>query len=141
MTSLLKTFFSSATFVCVSACAFANDAIYWSDGDSGRINGTPFRLANVDAPETGGIGGRGGAKCEAERTLGYEAKAYMVELTRGATVTIERNYGEDLYGRLVVDLSVDHRDIATSGITAGHLRSWPHKKGRALAPKPDWCSK
>ena len=48
--------------------------IYWSDGDSGRINGMKFRLANVDAPETGGVGARGGAKCEAERVLGYIAK-------------------------------------------------------------------
>ena len=56
--------------------------IYWSDGDSGRIDGMPFRLADIDAPETGGVGARGGAKCESERELGFAAKAWVVELTR-----------------------------------------------------------
>ena len=58
------------------------ERIYWSDGDSGRIDGMPFRLADIDAPETGGEGARGGAKCESERELGFAAKAWVVELTR-----------------------------------------------------------
>ena len=58
--------------------------VYWSDGDSGRLSdGTKFRLHGVDAPETGSMKQRGGAKCEAERELGYDAKAAAVELTRG----------------------------------------------------------
>ena len=39
--------------------------LYWSDGDSGRINGLPFCLADFDAPGIDGVGARGGAKCEA----------------------------------------------------------------------------
>ena len=32
-------------------------SIYWSDADSGRLNGSiKFRLNSVDAPETGGVG-------------------------------------------------------------------------------------
>tara|TARA_R110001599_G_scaffold116143_2_gene283550 strand:+ start:589 stop:858 length:270 start_codon:yes stop_codon:yes gene_type:complete len=39
--------------------------IYWSDADSGRINGERFRLSDIDAPETGGLGADiCGAKCE-----------------------------------------------------------------------------
>jgi len=57
-------------------------SMYWSDGDRGRIDGMKFRLAaNIDAPEIGGVGARGGAKCGEERALGYEAKAFMIELT------------------------------------------------------------
>ena len=64
-----------------------------------------FRLANVDAPETGSLKQRDGAKCELEREKGYNAKAYIVALTKSGKVKIERDYGYDRYQRLVVDLS------------------------------------
>jgi len=140
----LTTFALAAVFVgaFMSAPAFAAEPskIYWSDGDSGRLDGMKFRLANIDAPETGSMKQRGGAKCEAEREIGFEAKEFIVEFTRGKQIKIVRDYGEDRYDRLVVDLSVDGVDVAKAGIAAGHLRPWPHKKGRAQAPKPDWCA-
>ena len=114
--------------------------IYWSDADSGKLGKLKFRIANKDAPETGSLKQRGGAKCEAERALGYEAKAYMVGFTKGKEIRITRDYGEDRYGRLVVDLTADGVDVAEAGEAAGHLRDWPHKNGRALVPKPDWCA-
>ena len=113
--------------------------IYWSDGDSGRLGKLKFRLANIDAPETGSMKQRGGAKCESERELGYEAKAFIVGFTKDKMIRIARDYGEDRYGRLVVDLKADGADVAKAGVDAGHLRDWIHKKGRALSPKPDWC--
>ena len=113
--------------------------IYWSDGDSGRLDGKAFRLANVDSPEKGDIGSIGGAKCEAERELAFEVKAHVVELTRNADVQILRSYGEDRYGREVVDLSVNGRNLADIGLEAGLYRPWPHKGQRALTRKPDWC--
>ena len=115
------------------------ESIYWSDGDSGRIDGQAFRLANVDSPETGGVGAIGGARCEGEREIGFEAKAFIVELTRNADVEIIHSYGEDRYGRLVVDLTVNGRSLAEIGMEAGHYQAWPHRGQRALAPKPDWC--
>jgi endonuclease YncB( thermonuclease family) len=114
-------------------------SIYWSDGDSGRIDGVDFRLANVDAPETGGVGSFGGADCEAERELGYEAKAFMVELTRNAELEITARYGSDRYDREVIDLSANGVDVAEAGLAAGQLRPWPHRGRTALADKPDWC--
>lgn len=113
--------------------------IYWSDGDSGRLDGVKFRLANVDAPETGSLKQRGGAKCESERAIGYEAKAYLVSLTKEASVKVERDYGYDRYDRLVVDLSIEGKDLGRLAIQAGHLAAWPHRNGRQLMPKPDWC--
>ena len=140
---------SLTLFVFAAACSptsvepvtAASDAsIYWSDGDSGRIDGMKFRLANVDAPETGGVGARGGAKCEYERELGFEAKAFMVELTRDAELVITSNSGPDRYEREVVTLSANGQDVSQSGMAAGHLGEWPHKGRRALAKKPDWCA-
>ena len=115
--------------------------IYWSDGDSGRIDGIKFRLANVDAPETESLKQRGGAKCELEREKGYEAKAYIVALTKNGTVKVERDYGYDRYHRLVVDLSVDGVDVGERAIADGILKPWPHRNRRALSAKPDWCQK
>jgi len=64
----------------------------------------------------------------------------MVGFTKGKEIRITRDYGEDRYGRLVVDITADGVDVAEAGEAAGHLRHWPHKNGRALAPKPDWCA-
>lgn len=114
-------------------------SIYWSDGDSGRIDGMKFRLADVDAPETGGVGARGGAKCEYERELGFDAKAFMVDLTRDAELIITNSSGKDRYEREVITLSANGQDVADAGKTAGHLGDWPHRGRRALTKKPDWC--
>ena len=83
---------------------------------------------------------RGGAKCEFERELGYESKAYIVGFTNDKAIRIVKDYGEDRYGRLVVDLEADGSDVAKAGVEAGHLKDWLHIKGRAQYPKPDWCA-
>ncbi len=111
--------------------------VYWSDGDSGRLSdGTKFRLHGVDAPETGSMKQRGGAKCEAERALGYDAKAAAVELTRGRAVTVTQITGRDRYGRNVVSLNMDGEDLAALLVASGSHRAWDYDGG---APKPDWC--
>lgn len=136
-------------FAVLAACAdpaaqtlpaSSSQTIYWSDGDSGRIDGMKFRLADVDAPETGGVGARGGAKCEFERELGYEAKQFMVALTRDVELVITSNSGKDRYQREVITLSANGQDVAEAGKAAGHLGDWPHKGRRALSKKPDWCA-
>ena len=127
--------------IAVQINTSSEGSIYWSDGDSGRIDGMKFRLANVDAPETGGVGAIGGAKCEFERELGFEAKAFMVELTRNAELVISNNSGPDRYERNVVTLTANGQDVGEAGIAAGHLGPWPHRGRRALAKKPDWCAR
>lgn len=116
-------------------------SIYWSDADSGRINGSlKFRLNGIDAPETGGVGAAiGGAKCELERERAFEAKAWIVDFTKNVKLSIEEKYGLDKYDRLVIDLSADGLDVGSAGINVGHLKPWPHKGRRALSKKPDWC--
>lgn len=120
-------------------------SIYWSDGDSGRItfdNGEtiPFRVNDIDAPETGGVGAAvGGAKCEAEREKGYESKAWAVDYTRGADLDITGDHGDDRYDRKIVDLAANDNDIGQAGIDAGHYQSWRHDGKRQLEARPVWC--
>ena len=64
----------------------------------------------------------------------------MVGFTKDKAIRIVRDYGEDRYGRLVVDLEADGADVGTAGVKFGHLRDWLHIKGRAQSPKPDWCA-
>jgi endonuclease YncB( thermonuclease family) len=136
-----KTFMFLFTF---SVFAHSNSApkpsIYWSDGDSGRIDGVKFRLANIDAPETGRIGQRSGAKCSEEVELGKQAKAFVISLTNDANLSIIKNYGEDRYNRLVIDLSVNGEDIAAIGARKGFYKSWKHENGRSVEKKPSWCN-
>lgn len=120
-------------------------SIYWSDGDSGRITMQSgevlkFRLNDIDAPETGGVGAAiGGAKCEKERELGYLAKEWAVEYTRDVPVTITADHGEDRHGRNIFDLAANDNDVGQAGIKAGVYGSWKHDGKKALEKRPVWC--
>lgn len=127
-----------------AAASAATDAaapkltVYWSDGDSGRLSdGTKFRLHGIDAPETGSMKQRGGAKCEHERVLGFEAKEAALELTRGKTVTVSQVRALDKYERTVLTLDLGGRDVAALLVAGGTHRSWDYD-GRQK--KPDWCA-
>lgn len=134
--AILAGFVGLVTFAA-QASTDSTDLIYWSDGDSGRLpSGTKFRLHGVDAPETGSLKQRGGAKCESERALGYTAKAEAVELTRHHEVRVTRDYGTDRYGRMVVDLEVDGMSVAIALVAAGTHQFWDYDGGDK---KPTWC--
>ncbi len=112
--------------------------VYWSDGDSGRLSdGTKFRLHGIDAPETGSMKQSGGAKCEHERVLGFEAKEAALELTRGRDVTVAEVRNTDRYGRSVVRLELGGKDVASLLVAGGTHKSWDYD-GRQK--KPDWCA-
>lgn len=132
----------AALLLAGAANAEVRSELYWSDADSGVLNGQRFRLYGVDAPETGPVGRRGGAKCEKERAKGYAAKAKVLELTKDTEIKISKSYGYDKSEkpRLLVDLTFNGRDVGKAGIEEGILAPWPHKGTRKLAPKPDWCS-
>lgn len=119
------------------------ESIEWDDADSGDINGVRFRLSDIDAPETGGVGAAvGAAECEAERTQGLAARVWIEALTSDpSTLAITATYGVDQMRnpRLLIDLSVNGVDVGQTGIAAGYLAAWPHDGSRALAEKPNWC--
>ncbi len=136
--AVLAGVFAVTAAVATGATVSDELSVYWSDGDSGRLSdGTRFRLHGVDAPETGGVGAFGGAECEAEREIGYEAKAVAVELSRDADIRVTGNYGADRYGRLIVDLAINGEDAAEAFIRVGSHRPWDYDGGEK---KPDWCS-
>ena len=115
------------------------ETIVWNDGDSGTVNGVKFRLFGVDAPETGAIGSRNGAKCKEEQQLGFKAKAYIKRLTNSHNITITGRHGDGKHGRIALSLSANGEDIAKLGTKAGHYKPWPHANGKALTKRPDWC--
>lgn len=112
--------------------------IWWVDGDSGEIDGVRFRLADVDAPETGPVGSPNGARCPAERSLGQETRRFMDRRTQTGALSFSV-LDEDHYGRLVIRLRVDGEDVAQAALEASLLKPWPHVEGRPARPKPDWC--
>lgn len=79
---------------------------------------------------------RGGAKCEAERALGYKAKEAALGLTRGKAVTVSETRGTDRYERTVVRLDIGGEDVAALLVAGGTHRTWDYD-GRQK--KPDWC--
>lgn len=116
--------------------------IDWDDADSGHINGQRFRIANIDAPETGGVGAAvGAALCATERERGLRAKAWAESVTANGSALISGDHGFDRMRepRRLIDLSVDGRDYGALGVEAGHLKPWPHEGAKRLADKPDWC--
>lgn len=106
--------------------------VTWADGDSGRLDGREFRLHGVDAPE----GSPQRAKCARERALSGDARNAARTITEGKAVRVSRRYGADSYGRELVDLSADGRDVATQLVAAGMLKRWNFEGGER---KPDWC--
>ena len=116
-------------------------SIYWSDGDSGWINGKKdgygFRLNSIDAPGTRAPE----AKCEEAKVLGFEAKAFAVGATRDASaLEITGYHGHDRYERHIIDLSTFGKDLGQLGVKTGHYGTWPHKGSKALAPRPGLVS-
>lgn len=108
--------------------------VSWSDGDSGVIGNTRFRLMDVDAPE------RRGAKCDAEDQLADEAKTFMEDKTRWGFVWISETDGRDSSGRLLVRLSANGLDLIEQGLASGYLKPWPHDGFRAISARPIWCA-
>lgn len=102
------------------------------DGDTieDRATDTRYRLANIDAPETGE-----NARCSTERARGEMAKWTAVKLMRGAArVTVRPTFRFDRYGRRVAFVLVDGRDLGEELLKRGLARPW---RGR----RETWCGK
>lgn len=106
--------------------------VTWVDGDSGLLGDREFRLHGVDAPE----GSPQRAKCTRERELAKGARDAARSLTKQKPVRVSRHYGQDDYGRAIVDLVVDGRDVASQLVTMGKLKPWNVDGGER---KPNWC--
>lgn len=76
------------------------------DVDTIVVAGTPVRLNGLDGPEVSTRAGR-------------EARAFMVRLVRGETVTCQLN-GERTYDRWVGVCYLDGQDLAAIAVANGH---------------------
>lgn len=100
------------------------------DGDTidDMAIGVRYRLANIDAPETGD-----NAKCHRERTRGEGAAAFVErELRRATNVSVRRTFRIDRYGRRVAFVLVDGKDLGEMLVQSGFARPW---RGR----RRKWC--
>nr|WP_281501843.1 thermonuclease family protein [Aliiroseovarius sp. F20344] len=70
------------------------------------------RLVGFDTPETKDPG------CPEEKALGDKATARLRQIVKGADITM-RHDGHDKYGRELVRLSVDGRDVGDTLISEG----------------------
>lgn len=100
------------------------------DGDTidDRATGVRYRLANIDAPETGD-----NAKCFRERARGEMARWEAIRLVRSAAVvSVRRTWRTDIYGRRIAFVLVDGRDLGRLLVIRGLARPW---KGQ----REPWC--
>lgn len=102
------------------------------DGDTidDRADGVRYRVANIDAPETGED-----AKCFKERQRGETAKAAAIQLVRNAQrVEVRQTWRIDRYGRRIAFVIVDGIDLGSLLVKRGLARPWRGQRER-------WCGK
>lgn len=102
------------------------------DGDTidDLRTGARYRLANIDAPETGNH-----ARCHYERTRGEEAKRVAIMLVRSAAhVTVRKTWRVDRYRRRVAYVLIDGDDLGELLMRRGLARPWRGRRRR-------WCGK
>ena len=100
------------------------------DGDTidDLATGVRYRLANIDAPETGDS-----AKCFNERVLGDAAKCAAIRRMRAATqVAVRRTWRTDRFGRRVAFVLVDGQDLGDILVARGLARPW-------IGWRRNWC--
>lgn len=89
-----------------------------------------FRLANIDAPETGVE-----AKCHRERAAGDHARREAAALLRAAEEVAVRSTGRiDRHGRTVAYVLIDKRDLGEVLISRGAALPWRGRRER-------WCGR
>ncbi|MEZ5782048.1 MAG: thermonuclease family protein [Rhizobiaceae bacterium] len=95
------------------------------DGDTFWISGEKVRLADIDAPETGG-------SCEAERILAARAAGRLARLLSAGPLEIARD-GKDRFGRTLAVVSVHGKSVGQTLVEEGLARPWT---GRRV---DNWC--
>jgi|GEM_PF-1332567 len=101
------------------------------DGDTIEdASGVRYRLANIDAPETGD-----NARCDSERERGEIAKHVATRLVRAAQrVEVRQTFRIDRYGRRVAFVFVDGVDLGQFLMRRGLARPW---RGQ----RRTWCGR
>lgn len=88
------------------------------------------RILGIDTPESTYL-----AKCEREKALGLEAKAFLIAFSSGKETMMARNVKWDKYGgRIDAYVEIDGINIGDLLISKGYAKPYT-----GIGPKPDWC--
>jgi endonuclease YncB( thermonuclease family) len=88
------------------------------------------RIRGIDTPESNYL-----AKCPAEKAKGLEAKAFLINLTKGKDTMMARNIKWDKYGgRIDAIVEIDGVNVGDLMISKGFAKPYT-----GSGPKPDWC--
>lgn len=99
------------------------------DGDTLKYQGQSLRLINVDTPEPTQYGN---AECPEEAALGDKASRYVKDLVSRNKVVIVYSGRNGGYGRPLVNVLVDGKDLGEMLIAEGLAEPW---RGH----QADWC--
>jgi micrococcal nuclease len=120
-----------ATLIYVSAPAAAMDFCAGKvrvtcvvDGDTFWLKGEKIRLADVDAPESGG-------GCLEERRTAAEAAGRLAELLDEGAFEVVRT-GRDIYGRTLAVVTIDGDSVGSILVQEHMARPWQ-------GHKENWC--
>jgi endonuclease YncB( thermonuclease family) len=102
-------------------------AISVVDGDTIKLGAQSLRLLNIDAPEVGR------AECPEERERGLQATERLKALMAEGAISIHPNGKADRYGRPLIRLQTNARDVGDRLITEGLAKPWP------VQGNPSWC--
>ncbi len=109
------------------------DGRYCYDGDTCYVTvdgtETKIRLLELDTPEISK------PKCEAEKTLGLEARDYVNNLIENASmIEFKTDYKKDYFGRILSYLIIDGEDVSEKLVERGLGVVYDRNN------KKDWCS-
>lgn len=138
----MKQYILSALLV-LSTSVYAADMILpirsITDGDTIRstvklpcpLCNVSIRIIGIDTPES-----TWRAKCQKEKELGLQAKAFVISLTQNQTSMIARNVRWDKYGgRILAHVEIDGKDVGQQLIARGLAKPYT-----GIGPKSDWCN-
>lgn len=132
----------AAVVITLGWIAAARADIYVIDGDTIVVDREHIRLVGLNAPETRN------AACEAERRLGYLAKARLVALLTAACgplarapstcLDMAREPHKDRYGRSLARLRAGGEDVASVMIREGLAEPYDCRAGHCPWRR-NWC--
>ncbi len=100
------------------------------DGDTidDLATGVRYRIANIDAPETGD-----NARCGTERSVGFRATQQATALIKAACrVEVRKTWRHDQYGRRIAFVLIDGQDMGKTLVRTGFAHPWRGSRER-------WC--
>lgn len=115
-------------YAALRMALYALAALIVVDGDTIKSPyGLTYRILGYDTPETFR------AKCDAERELGFAAKARLEELLAGGQVRVLESGKMDRYGRSLARVTIDGEDLAVVMVREGLARPYKGEK------RQSWC--